>query len=441
MFIRKRKSKCFLFVNRLFDKSLFFIYTNSEGDRMQFLEITEKEYRTFWEKHPLKTFLSAPEIGGLRKSNGWNEFFVGVKDDKKLVAAALLVSHKRHFGKYEFYSPRGVLVDYESKELLEYFLGEIKKFVKEHHGYIFRMDPYVIYKERDIDGNIVEGGEDHSEVVSNLERFGFKKVSIPEMEQVGWMFSLPLEGKTKEQILKEMKPNTRNTIRKTEKIGITVKELDYDELDRFQNIMIETGARKNFSVRSVDYYKKMYELFHDKGEVKYYVTELDLVKYRKKLEEDKKVAIEKLEKLSDAKYNEGQKKNLENEIHSYEKRIKEAEDIRKDKKKDVITLSGSMFMIIEPEIIYLSSGNYEEFMKFNSQYLLQWMMIEYGIEHGFKKHNFYGIPANINEHPKDYGIYEFKRGFNGIVEELIGEFELPITWHYYLIKFIHKIRK
>ena len=113
----------------------------------------------------------------------------------------------------------------------------------------------------------------------------------------------------------------------------------------------------------------------------------------------------------------------------------------RDRNTDVITLSGSMFMIIQPEIIYLSSGNYEEFMKFNSQYLLQWMMIQYGIEHGFKKHNFYGIPANINEHPKDYGIYEFKRGFNGIVEELIGEFELPITWHYYLIKFIHKIRK
>ena len=408
---------------------------------MQFLEITEKEYRKFWGNHPLKTFLSAPEIGELRKSNGWDVYFVGVKDDNDLVAAAMIVSHKRHFGKYEFYAPRGVLVDYENIELLDYFLKEIKCFVKKHHGYVFRMDPYIIYKERDIDGNIVEGGEDHSDVVSHLESLGFKKVGISEMEQVGWMFSLPLEGKSCQQILKEMKPNTRNTIRKTEKIGITVKELGYDELDRFQNIMVETGERKNFSIRSVDYYQKMYELFHDKGEVKYYVTELDLVKYQKKLEEDKKSSEDKLSKLSDAKYNEGQKKNLENEIASYEKRIKEAEAIRKEKNTDVITLSGSMFMIIQPEIIYLSSGNYEEFMKFNSQYLLQWMMIQYGIEHGFKKHNFYGIPANINEHPKDYGIYEFKRGFNGIVEELIGEFEFPITWHYYLIKFIHKIRK
>lgn len=408
---------------------------------MQFREISEEKYRKFWENHPLKSFLSSPEIGKLRKSNGWDVYFVGVEKDKKLVAATMLVSHKRHFGKYEFYAPRGILVDFYDKDLVHYFVLEIKKFIKSHHGYIFRMDPYLIYKERDIDGNVVEGGVDNSSVVLDLEHLGFKKVSIPNMEQVGWMFSLPLEGKSEEDILKEMKSGTRNKIRKTEKFGITVNELGYDELDRFQNIMVETGERKNFAVRDVSYFKKMYELFHDKGEVKYYVTELDLVKYEEKLKSDRKKSVEKLESLSAAKYNEGQKKNLENEIASFDKRIKEAEDIRNEKKTDVITLSGSMFMIIQPEIIYLSSGNYEEFLKFDSQYLIQWKMIQYGIKHGFKKHNFYGIPANINTHPKDYGIYEFKRGFNGIVEELIGEFELPITGHYYLMKFIHKIKK
>ena len=408
---------------------------------MQFREISEEKYRKFWENHPLKSFLSSPEIGKLRKSNGWDVYFIGVEKDKKLVAATMLVSHKRHFGKYEFYAPRGILVDFYDKDLVHYFVLEIKKFIKSHHGYIFRMDPYLIYKERDIDGNVVEGGVDNGSVVLDLEHLGFKKVSIPNMEQVGWMFSLPLEGKSEEDILKEMKSGTRNKIRKTEKFGITVNELGYDELDRFQNIMVETGERKNFAVRDVSYFKKMYELFHDKGEVKYYVTELDLVKYEEKLKSDRKKSVEKLESLSAAKYNEGQKKNLENEIASFDKRIKEAEDIRNEKKTDVITLSGSMFMIIQPEIIYLSSGNYEEFLKFDSQYLIQWKMIQYGIKHGFKKHNFYGIPANINTHPKDYGIYEFKRGFNGIVEELIGEFELPITWHYYLMKFIHKIKK
>lgn len=407
---------------------------------MEFVQIKEDEYRKFWENHPLKTFISAPEIAKLREKSGWKSYFVGLKDKNKLVAATLLVSHKRHFNKNEFYAPRGVLVDYKDKELFKIFLEEIKKFVKENNGYVFRMDPYIINKERDIDGNIVEDGEDNSDVVKFLRDFGFKQVKMDDREQVSWMFSLGLENKDEKQILKEMKPNTRNTIRKAEKIGITIKELKYDELDKFQKIMEETGERKSFSVRDISYYQNMYKLFNDKGEVKYFITELNLKDYIKKLKEDKKVKEEKINSLSDAKYNDGQKKGLTNEINAIDRRINDAEEIIKNENTDVITLSGSMFIIIKPEIIYLSSGNYSKFMKFNSQYLLQWMMIKYGIENGFKKHNFYGIPADINTHPKDYGIYEFKRGFNGYVEELIGEFELPITYHYKLLKLIHKIK-
>ena len=159
------------------------------------------------------------------------------------------------------------------------------------------------------------------------------------------------------------------------------------------------------------------------------------------MKEERKLKEEKYASLSDAKYNDGAKKNLNNEMASIDKRIKESQEIIDNTGKDIITLSGSMFMLIKPEVIYLSSGNYEEYLKFNSQYLIQWELIKYGIENGFKKHNFYGIPANINEHPKDYGIYEFKKGFNGYVEELIGEFELPISWEYNLLKIIHKIKK
>ena len=408
---------------------------------MKFQEITEEEYRKYWETHPLKTFLSAPEIGKLREKSNWKTHYVGVKDKDKLIGATMLVSHDRHFGKKEFYAPRGYLLDYKDLELLEYFTNEIKKYVKDNGGYILRIDPYVIYKERDIDGNIVEDGEDNSKVLDKLLELGYKKVPIPNMEQVGWMFSLDLEGKTEEEIMKEMKSSTRNKIRKIEKSGIEVNEIGYDDLDRFQSIMEETSKRKGFSNRKLSYYQEMYKLFHDKGEVKFFITELNLKEYIANLEKDIKEREDKLNSLSDAKYNDGAKKNLNNEITSITKRIDDAKSIIKDKGTDIITLSGSMFMLIQPEVIYLSSGNYEEFLKFDSQYLIQWELIKYGIKNGFKKHNFYGIPANINEHPKDYGIYEFKRGFNGYVEELIGEFELPITWHYNLFKLIHKIKK
>ena len=89
---------------------------------MKFQEITEKEYRKFWENHPLKTFLSAPEISKLREKSGWSTYFVGVKKDNKLVAATMLFAHKRHFGMYEFYSPRGYLLDFNNNKLVDYLL-------------------------------------------------------------------------------------------------------------------------------------------------------------------------------------------------------------------------------------------------------------------------------------------------------------------------------
>ena len=411
---------------------------------MTFKTITEEEYTKYWENHPNKAFLSSPKISKLREKNGWKTYFVAEEEKDKIVAAAMLFSHNRKFGVKEFYSPRGFLLDFDSsnsEEIIETFTKDLKKFVSDNKGYVLRIDPYVINKERDIDGNIVEGGKDNTNIVNKLLSLGYKKVPRELKEQVGWMFSLDLKDKDEETILKEMKPGTRNTIRKTEKIGIDVREISYEELDEFYNIMEETSKRKGFSNRKLDYYQEMYNLFHDSGEVKYFITSLDLKKYIEKQKEEIKEKEEKINALSDAKYNEGQKKNLENEIESLNKRIKDAEEIIKETGKEKINLSGSMFMLIKPEIIYLSSGNYEEYLKYNSQYLIQWELIKYGIKNGFDKHNFYGIPEDINTHPKDYGIYEFKRGFNGYVEELIGEYELPIKPHYYLFKLIHKIKK
>ena len=99
-----------------------------------------------------------------------------------------------------------------------------------------------------------------------------------------------------EQIMKEMKPNTRNTIRKAEKFGITVNEIGYDELERFQSIMEETSKRKGFANRKLSYYQEMYNLFHDKEEIKYFITELNLKKYVERLrgEREEKSVISKI---------------------------------------------------------------------------------------------------------------------------------------------------
>lgn len=407
---------------------------------MKFKTLTEEEFRKYLEQSSQRTFMQTPEIAKLREKSGWEAHYLGVEKDKKIIAATMMVSIARYFGKKEFYAPRGFLLDYNDKELLTFFTSSVKCYVKEHKGYVFRIDPYIINVERDSAGNEVKDGINNKGVKDTLNSLGYKRVKKEDMKQVGWMYVLDIEGKSEDEILKNMKPNTRNTIRKTLKNGIEIVELKKEDLPLFYKIMVETGKRKGFSVRNLQYFEDMYDLFYPRGEIKYLLTKLDLVKHIKRLEEEKAKQQKEKDALSEAKYNDGKRKAYDLAISGIEKRIKQAEDIRK-KDGDVINLSGSMFMLTDPEIIYLSSGNYEEYMFYNSQYLIQWEMIKYGIKHNFKRYNFYGITGNFDKNDKDYGIYEFKTGFNGYVEELIGEYVYPVSKEYYLFELIHKIRK
>ena len=106
-----------------------------------------------------------------------------------------------------------------------------------------------------------------------------------------------------------------------------------------------------------------------------------------------------------------------------------------------------MFILYGSEVIYLFSGSDEKYMKeYNAQYLIQWHMIKYAIEHNFETYNFYGIQGLPDKSQKDYGIYDFKKGFTseatGKVIELIGDYELPINRPFHqLHKTLSSIKK
>ena len=53
-------------------------------------------------------------------------------------------------------------------------------------------------------------------------------------------------------------------------------------------------------------------------------------------------------------------------------------------------------------------------------------MMKYAADNGYKYYNFYGISGNLVESDPMYGVYQFKRGFPGTVEELAGDFILPV---------------
>ncbi len=406
---------------------------------MKLEEIKEEEYRTFLNGHPLKTFLSTPEIGKLRMERGWEVSYVGMRKGKDLIAASMLLSRTNFRGKKEFYAIRGPLLDYENEVLLKRFFETLKDYLQAKNGYVLRIDPYLVYYQRDIDGNVVAGGIDHTDVVKNLQKLGF--VASNESEQVVWAFSLDLIGKTKEQILKEMKPNTRMRIKKTFDNGVKVREIGKKELSKFKMITESTSERRNFMDKSLAYYEMMYDLFHEKGEVRYLLAEINLKEYVEKLEGELHKTEELLASLPDTPSNRGKKKDAVILKESLTKKLEEAKKMRDSHEEEVLVLSAAMFMTYGDEIIYLCSGSIDEYMFLNGQYANQWEMITYGIDHHFKKYNFYGIMNDFDPKSKDYGIYEFKRGFGGYVEEVIGSYELPLTKDYVAYQRKQKLKR
>ncbi len=386
---------------------------------MKIEELNSKEYDKFASKNKYLTFYQKEYWGKLKEKNGWGYKLVGMKKDNKVVAATLLLFKKFPFGLKLFYAPRGVLIDYDDRKLLKEFLDGLKEYVLKEKGFMLKIDPYVQHKERDIDGKEVEGGIDNSNLVTFLKEYGFDHYGfnkdITKELQPRWMFVLDLKDKTEEEIFSGFTKHYRKYIRKTEKTGLVVEQVGIDKLNEYKSIMEHTSSRRGFVDRPYSYYENMYNALGDDLIINICYLDIDLgIKTFKE-------EIKTIENYQDIKDHHLQ------EIEEYKNKIKDYEKL-KEEHGSKIPLAGTLSIVCGKEYLNLFGGAYDEYMKFDAQYLIKWVTIKDAMKRGCDTYNFYGISGNFEKENNDmYGVYEFKRGFNGRVVELIGEFDLILS--------------
>lgn len=407
---------------------------------MEFVTLNQEEFESFSWTHPSGTFHQMVGWGKLKETNGWKYYLVGLREKGRIVAATLLLQ-KKVLGPYSlFYAPRGFLLDYEDKVVLETFTKEIKKFASSKKAIFVKIDPYLIYKERNNQGDIVEGGIDHSKVVDTLKRLGYHHhgftLSMEDL-QPRWAVALSLKDKTEEELYENLETTTKQLIRKNVRTGVKSRIIGMDEIEKFKDLMQKTADRRNFIDRPLSYYQNM--LRYLEGHINVVLTELHLDLYLKNLhhdlEQDQLLVKTKREELETGKVNAKKTNNRINEslanIARLEKKIKEAEALQKEK-GNTIVLGGMMFLEHGKEMLSLLGGAYQEYLRFSSAYTMNWDMIVYAKKHGFEKYNFYGISGNLkDENDPLYGLYDFKKGYGGVVEEYIGEFDLVVSKFFY----------
>lgn len=179
--------------------------------------------------------------------------------------------------------------------------------------------------------------------------------------QPRYVFRLDIKDKTEDEIFAAFHSKTRYNVRLATKKGVEIREGKKEDLKDFHKIMEITGKRDDFMIRPLSYFEKMYD----------------------------ELAPEHL-KLMMAYY-EGK------------------------------PISGIIDIIYGNKVWYLYGASSNEHRNLMPNYLLQWEMIKYSIEHKKDMYDFRGVVGVVDESHPQYGLYRFKKGFNAEFTEFLGE--------------------
>lgn len=416
----------------------------------KFVEINSSEIDKFNESDRKGHIFQTSYWAELKKD--WKKKFIaGYDNDNNMVITATILLRKApYINKYMGYIPRSFTCDYNNKKLLIEFTEYLREFAKKNNISFITIDPDIHLKENE------EALSEGTEIKNFLKSLGYKNTDSKNFEaiQPNFVFRLPLptEGNKmdiKKAVFKKFSSKTRYNIKVAEERGLSVEvydkeTLNEDILDRFHEIMVTTGKRDNFLVRHREYFKDMIDYLypHCRLYMVKYSYENDFNRLSEKLnkqEEAKTKAINKIEELKvklDAETDEDKKSRIEKKLNDQDKRLKEAErQIEGFKKKisDIepfkgqeIYLSGSIYLYYGNKAWYLYGASENILRDTMPNFAMQWSMICDSIDLGCDVYDFRGVSGDLNPENPLYGLYKFKKGFNGNFVEFIGEFDIVI---------------
>lgn len=207
---------------------------------------------------------------------------------------------------------------------------------------------------------------DDEEFVGIMKKLGFsvkEESKTFDAIQPRYVFRLDISGKTEDEVMAHFESKTRYNIRVALKHGVEVRVAPREELETFYNIMIETGMRDNFVTRSLSYFQKMYDCMGE--HMRLYMA-----------------------------YYEGK------------------------------AIAGTLAINYGDKVWYLYGASSNSYRNVMPNYLLQWNMIQWAIQSGSRIYDFRGVAGILEKDHPLYGLYRFKKGFNGEFTEFTGEMRL-----------------
>ncbi len=418
---------------------------------MEFLIISEKEFREFSENRSDCSFWQSAGMNKYKESQGCTLHFTAVKENDQIIAGCAVIGYPTVAKMVIYHALRGFVIDYENEELVHFFLTHLKEYLKSQKGVYLHFNPYVWYQKRDRDGNEIEGEPKNDKLIELLKKEGCTHAGFirgfDNTTEPRWMVVMDLEGKDEKTLLKEMDQQTRWSVNRSLKYPIHEIECTTpDEIEIYAELMDQTAKRRGFESYPHSYYSDLLKYLGN-DRVKIRLAQLNVADYIESLKKElmtyeaEKVEIhQKLAEVPNSKKFLKKLKVVDEGIELTEKKVLEAHELR-NAHGDVLNLAGSVFIWDKDEVIYLLSASDDTFRKIYAPYTIQWNEIRAALKAGKKKYNFYGTSGIFDESADDYGVFEFKRGFNSYVVELVGDFDLVLdSKRYHMYSGMKKIQ-
>ena len=400
---------------------------------MQFTELTTEEFEQFTRTH-FSHFTQTVDNYRLKIDQGVETYLIGVKDGEAVKAACLItLTPVMKVFKYA-YTNRGPVMDYSDKKVFNTFFEGLNDFLKPKKVMHVRVDPYEVIKERSHEGDILED-RGNRYIFDYFKALGFThegfSVGFDPVVQIRWHSVLDLRGKDGKTVLNDMDSLRKRNIKKAQKHGLHVRYLGLDEIDVFRKFMRDTSEMKSFIDRDDSYYISRKEHFGDNVLIPLVYVNLD--EYVASITKDRDALMKNISKANrdlekDPANSKAEKKitNLTAQLENIEDKLQEGRTLRETHGNE-LPIASAYYFITPHEVVYLAGGSDNDFRHFAGSYLIQWHMINYALDHDIGLYNFYGISGDFSEEAEDYGVIQFKKGFNATVYEYIGDFIKPIN--------------
>lgn len=415
---------------------------------MEFIEnLSEKEYENFVSNHPKGHFLQSFYWGNVSKLKKYAPHYVGIQENGKLIATALLLE-KKILKKYGFfYCPRGFVCDYKNFELLDFFIKNLKKYCKKHHGIFLRIDPDIKLRELDNEGNAINTGNNNFELVKYLVKLGFKHKGYNknfENNEPRYTFRLDT-NKNIEYVRKNLHPTTRNIINRGNIFHLNIYKGTIDDIKYFYETMIDTAKRESLVLSPIEYYESFYSELNKHNMSDIYIVKINIDELKKNYLEKIKLLEQEID-LANIKESKKHTHKLETKLEEINQRIdknkKELSELDSIKEKELV-LSTMITAKYQNKVWTVHGGNKNELRYLNANYWLYYTIVEDAVKDGYQIVDFFGTTGDPDKNNPIYGIHLFKKRFGGEYIEFIGEFDYvlnPLLYFGY-IKIFPKIRK